>query len=433
MEGPRVLVVGQGGREHAIVCALRDSPAHPHILVAPGNAGMEEVAERVNLAAIDVPGITSWARRNSIDLAIIGPDAAVALGMADSLRAVGIDVLAPGIAGARLESSKRHAKERLQALGIPTAAFKIAETPEQAELAAEAIGYPAVLKADGLAAGKGVVIAESRAEAAGVIDSWMRRRALGDSGATLLVEQCLRGEEASLLVLTDGERWVLFPAARDYKRIEDGDAGPNTGGMGACAPARVPKPEEAIAIAKHIVDPVLSALREEGTPYRGILYVGLMLTAEGPHVLEFNARFGDPEAQVVLPLVSEDLFPLFRAAARGALPAERHATYVEHQGAAVCVILASRGYPARPEMGVPILGLEGPWPHGIRIFHAGTERRGGRWVTAGGRVVGVTARSETIDLAREAAYGAAARIRFAGMRYRKDIGRRPSVAGLGTP
>jgi phosphoribosylamine--glycine ligase len=433
MEGPRVLVVGQGGREHAIVCALHDSPAHPHILVAPGNAGMEEVAERVNLAATDVPGITTWARRNSIDLAIIGPDAAVALGMADSLRAVGIDVLAPGIAGARLESSKRHAKERLQTLGIPTAAFKIAETPEQAELAAEAIGYPAVLKADGLAAGKGVVIAESRAEAAGVIDSWMRRRALGDSGATLLVEQCLRGEEASLLVLTDGERWVLFPAARDYKRIEDGDAGPNTGGMGACAPARVPKPEEAIAIAKHIVDPVLSALREEGTPYRGVLYVGLMLTAEGPHVLEFNARFGDPEAQVVLPLVSEDLFPLFRAAARGALPAERHATYVEHQGAAVCVILASRGYPARPEMGVPILGLEGPWPHGIRIFHAGTERRGGRWVTAGGRVVGVTARSETIDLAREAAYGAAARIRFAGMRYRKDIGRRPMIAGTGAP
>jgi phosphoribosylamine--glycine ligase len=203
--------------------------------------------------------------------------------------------------------------------------------------------------------------------------------------------------------------------------------------MGACAPARVPKPEEAIAIAKHIVDPVLSALREEGTPYRGVLYVGLMLTAEGPHVLEFNARFGDPEAQVVLPLVSEDLFPLFRAAARGALPAERHATYVEHQGAAVCVILASRGYPARPEMGVPILGLEGPWPHGIRIFHAGTERRGGRWVTAGGRVVGVTARSETIDLAREAAYGAAARIRFAGMRYRKDIGRRPMIAGTGAP
>jgi phosphoribosylamine--glycine ligase len=433
MDGLRVLVVGQGGREHAIVCALHDSSAHPHVLVAPGSAGMADVAERVNLSATDVPGITSWARRNSIDLAIIGPDAAVALGIADSLRGVGIDVLAPGVAGARLESSKRHAKERLKTLGLPTAAFQVAETPEQAELAAEAIGYPAVLKADGLAAGKGVVIAESRAEAAGVIDSWMRRRALGDSGSTLVVEQCLRGEEASLLVLTDGERWVLFPPARDYKRIEDGDAGPNTGGMGACAPALMPRPDEAIAIGKRIVDPVLRALREEGTPYRGILYVGLMLTAEGPHVLEFNARFGDPEAQVVLPLLTEDPLPLFRAAARGALPVERHGTFVEHEGAAVCVILASRGYPARPETGVPILGLEGPWPHGIRIFHAGTERRGDRWVTAGGRVVGVTARSETIDRAREAAYAAAARIRFAGMRYRKDIGRRPMVAGLETP
>jgi phosphoribosylamine--glycine ligase len=433
MEGPRVLVVGQGGREHAIVCALHDSPAHPHVLVAPGSAGMEDVAERVPLAATDVAGITSWARRNSIDLAVIGPDAAVALGIADSLRAVGIDVLAPGIAGARLESSKRHAKERLRDLGLPTAAFQVATTPEEAERAADAIGYPAVLKADGLAAGKGVVVAESRAEAAAVIDAWMRRGTLGDSGATLVVEKCLRGEEASLLVLTDGERWLLFPAARDHKRLEDGDAGPNTGGMGACAPARVPPPAEAVQIATRIVDPVLRALREEGTPYRGILYVGLMLTAEGPHVLEFNARFGDPEAQVVLPLLTEDPFPLFRAAARGALPAERHATFLAHEGAAVCVILASRGYPAKPETGVPIQGLEGPWPHGINIFHAGVERRGDRWMTAGGRVVGVTARSETLERAREAAYDAAARIRFAGMRYRKDIARRPLGAGRETP
>jgi len=429
MESPRVLVVGQGGREHAIACALHDSPAHPHVLVAPGSPGMEPVAERVPLPTTDVAGITAWARRNSIDLAIIGPESSLALGIGDALRAVGIDVLAPGIAGARLEASKSHAKERLQTLGLPTARFEIAETPEDAERAADQLGYPVVLKADGLAAGKGVVIAETHEAAREAIDAMMRRRTLGDSGAVLVVEECLRGEECSLLVLTDGERWMLFPAARDHKRLEDGDRGPNTGGMGACAPARVPAPEEAIAIGRRVVDPILRALRDEGTPYRGILYVGVMLTREGPHVLEFNARFGDPEAQVVLPLLAEDPFPLFRAAARGALPAERHATFIAHEGAAVCVVLASRGYPERPEAGVPIEGLEGPWPHGISIFHAGVDRRGGRWITSGGRVVGITARAETLERAREAAYGAVARIGFAGMRYRKDIASDPLGAG----
>lgn len=421
MEGPRVLVVGQGGREHAIACALHDSPTHPHVLVAPGSPGMEAVAERVPLATTDVRGITAWARRNSIDLAIIGPESAVSLGLADDLRAVGIDVLAPGVAGGRLESSKRHAKERLLALDLPTARCVIAESPEDAERAADQLGYPVVLKADGLAAGKGVVIAESREAALEAIDLIMRRLAFGEAGSVLVVEECLRGEESSLLVLTDGERWMLFPAAKDHKRLEDGDRGPNTGGMGACAPARIPKPEDAIAIGRRIVDPVLRALREEGSPYRGILYVGLMLTPEGPQVLEFNARFGDPEAQVVLPLLAEDPFPLFRAAARGALPAERHATFIAHEGSAVCVVLASRGYPERPETGVPIEGLEGPWPHGLSIFHAGVDRRGDRWVTSGGRVVGITARSETLERAREAAYGAVARIGFPGMRYRKDI------------
>jgi len=433
MEGPRVLVVGQGGREHAIVCAMHDSPQHPQVLVAPGSPGMADVAERVALQATDVAGITAWARRNSIDLAIIGPDASVALGIADSLRAVGIDVLAPGAKGAMLESSKRHAKERLAALGLPTARSQTASTPAEAERAADSLGYPAVIKADGLAAGKGVVIADSRESAASTIDAWMRGRTLGDAGATLVVEECLRGEEASLLVLTDGERWMLFPAARDHKRLEEGDRGPNTGGMGACAPARVPTPEEAVAIGKRIVDPVLHALREEGTPYRGILYVGLMLTAEGPKVLEFNARFGDPEAQVVLPLLAEDPFPLFRAAARGELSAERHGTFIAHEGAAVCVVLASRGYPEKPETGIPIDGLEGPWPHGISIFHAGIDRRGERWVTSGGRVVGVTARSETLERAREAAYGAASRIRFGGMRYRRDIARKSVAAVNGAP
>ena len=421
MDGPRVLVVGQGGREHAIACALHDSPTHPHVVVAPGSPGMAPVAERVRFAVDDAAGLTAWARGNSIDLAVIGPESSLARGVADSLRGVGIDVLGPGVAGARLESSKRHSKERLQALGIPTARCVIADTPEAAERAADDLGYPVVLKADGLAAGKGVVIAESRERAREAIDAMMRRRLLGDAGRVLVVEECLRGVEASLLVLADGERWMLFPAARDHKRLEDGDRGPNTGGMGACSPARVPPPDEAVAIGRRVVDPILRALREEGTPYRGVLYVGLMLTQEGPSVLEFNARFGDPEAQVVLPLLAEDPFPLFRAAARGALPAERHGSFLAHEGAAVCVVLASRGYPERSETGVPIEGLEGPWPHGISIFHAGIDRRGDRWVTTGGRVVGVTARCETLERAREAAYGAVARIGLPGMRFRHDI------------
>ena len=429
MDGPRVLVVGQGGREHALVCALHDSSQHPHVLVAPGSAGMESVAERVPLGATDVAGITVWARRSSIDLVVIGPDAAVAAGLADSLRSVGIDVLGPGVKGGRVESSKRYAKELLTRLSLPTARFQVATTPEEAERAADALGYPVVIKADGLAAGKGVVIAATREEALATIDAAMRLRAFGDSGTTLVIEECLQGEEASLLVLTDGERWMLFPPARDHKRLLEGDRGPNTGGMGACAPARVPTPDEAVAIGRRIVAPVLRALREEGAEYRGILYIGLMLTQEGPQVLEFNARFGDPEAQVVLPLLAEDPYPLFRAAARGALPAERHGTFIAHEGAAVCVVLASRGYPEHPEVGEPIDGLDEPQPHGIYVFHAGVEKRSGRWVTSGGRVVCVAARAETQELAREAAYGAASRIWFDGMQVRRDIARGPAAAG----
>ena len=429
MDGARVLVVGQGGREHAIVRALHDSPEHPRLFAAPGSAGMGDMAERVPLAGSDAAGIAAWARRNSIDLVVIGPEAPLQLGLADLLRASGIATVGPGANGARLETSKRHAKELLASLGLPTARFRVAESPEAAEAALSEFDLPVVIKADGLAAGKGVVIAATRDEAVATIDAWMRRRALGDAGATLIVEECLSGEEASLLALTDGERWVLFPPARDHKRVGDGDRGPNTGGMGAFAPARAPSRDEAIAIGKKVIDPVLGFHRAGGAPYRGILYLGLMLTKDGPSVLEFNARFGDPETQAVLPLLDEDLLPLFRAAAAGSLPPERHATFVEHHGAAVCVVLASRGYPERPETGAVIEGLDGAWPHGIRVFHSGVERHGTRWVTNGGRVLGVTARAETLDRARDAAYAAVARIRFDGMHYRRDIAQPPIPIG----
>jgi phosphoribosylamine--glycine ligase len=429
VDGTRILVVGQGGREHAILRALHDSPEHPRLFAAPGSAGMADIAERVPLAGSDAAGIAAWARRNSIDLVVIGPEAPLQLGLADLLRASGIATIGPGASGARLETSKRHAKELLASLDLPTARFRVAESPEAAEAALNEFGLPVVIKADGLAAGKGVVIAATRESALATIDSWMRRHALGDAGATLIIEECLAGEESSLLALSDGERWVLFPPARDHKRVGDGDVGPNTGGMGAFAPARAPSPAEAIAIGRRVIDPVLAFQRAGGAPYRGILYLGLMLTSAGPSVLEFNARFGDPETQAVLPLLDEDILPLFRAAAAGALPPERHATFVAHHGAAVCVVLASQGYPERPETGATIEGLDQAWPHGIRVFHSGVERHGTRWVTSGGRVLGVTARAETLEHARDAAYAAVSRIRFDGMHYRRDIAQPPIPTG----
>ena len=418
---PKILVVGSGGREHALVRALHDSAEHPAVFVAPGNPGMETEATCVPIRATDLAALTGWAAREKPDLVVIGPDSAVAIGLADALAKVSVPALGPVRAAARLESSKSFAKQVLQELNLPTAPYRVAHSAAEAKRILAAATYPVVLKADGLAAGKGVVVAERESEAFEAIGAWMERGELGESGRVLLIEDYLRGEEASLLVLTDGERWMLFPPARDHKRAYDGDTGPNTGGMGACAPARVPSAQDAIAIARRIVDPLLAELRTRGILYRGILYFGLMLTPSGPMVLEINARFGDPEAQVVLPLLDEDALPLFLAAARGSLPPDRHETFVRYAGAAVCVVLAASGYPKEPHTGQVIEGLNHARPHGIRFYCAGVDRRAGRFVTSGGRVVGVTARADTLERAREAAYEAVSWIRFDGMQYRRDI------------
>jgi phosphoribosylamine--glycine ligase len=418
---PKILVVGSGGREHALVRALHDSAEHPAVFVAPGNPGMETEATRVPIRATDLAALTGWAAREKPDLVVIGPDSAVAIGLADALAKVSVPALGPVRAAARLESSKSFAKQVLQELNLPTAPYRVAHSAAEAKRILAAATYPVVLKADGLAAGKGVVVAERESEAFEAIGAWMERGELGESGRVLLIEDYLRGEEASLLVLTDGERWMLFPPARDHKRAYDGDTGPNTGGMGACAPARVPSAQDAIAIARRIVDPLLAELRTRGIKYRGILYFGLMLTPSGPMVLEINARFGDPEAQVVLPLLDEDALPLFLAAARGSLPPDRHETFVRYAGAAVCVVLAASGYPKEPHTGQVIEGLNHARPHGIRFYCAGVDRHAGRFVTSGGRVVGVTARADTLERAREAAYEAVSWIRFDGMQYRRDI------------
>jgi len=384
---------------------------------------MEPEATLVPIRATDLAGITAWAEREKPDLVVIGPDSAVAMGLADALQKRSIPVLGPVRAAGRLESSKSFAKQMLQELKLPTAPYRLAHSAAEAKRVLAGATYPIVLKADGLAAGKGVVVAERESEAFETIAAWMDRGELGESGKILVIEDFLRGEEASLLVLTDGERWMLFQPARDHKRAYDGDQGPNTGGMGANAPARVPGMEEAAAIARRVVDPLLTALRSQGIPYRGILYFGLMLTAKGPMVLEINARFGDPEAQVVLPLLEEDILPLFLAAARGSLPEDRHQTFIRHSGAAVCVVLAAPGYPGDPRTGQMIEGLSHTRPHGIRFFCAGVDRRAGRLVTSGGRVLGVTARAESVERAREAAYEAVSWIRFDGMHYRRDIAR----------
>jgi len=418
---PKILVVGSGGREHALVRALHDSAEHPAVFVAPGNPGMETEATCVPIRATDLAALTGWAAREKPDLVVIGPDSAVAIGLADALAKVSVPALGPVRAAARLESSKSFAKQVLQELNLPTAPYRVAHSAAEAKRILAAATYPVVLKADGLAAGKGVVVAERESEAFEAIGAWMERGELGESGRVLLIEDYLRGEEASLLVLTDGERWMLFPPARDHKRAYDGDTGPNTGGMGACAPARVPSAQDAIAIARRIVDPLLAELRTRGILYRGILYFGLMLTPSGPMVLEINARFGDPEAQVVLPLLDEDALPLFLAAARGSLPPDRHETFVRYAGAAVCVVLAASGYPKEPHTGQVIEGLNHARPHGIRFYCAGVDRHAGRFVTSGGRVVGVTARADTLERAREAAYEAVSWIRFDGMQYRRDI------------
>ncbi len=430
---PKLLVVGGGGREHALVRALHDSPQHPEIFAAPGNPGMENIATRVAIAASEIASLAGWAKRERPDLVVVGPDLPVALGLADTLHEAGIPVLGPRRDAARVESSKVFAKRLLQKLDIPTAGFRVAHSANEARRIILGASYPLVLKADGLAAGKGVVIARREEEAHATVEAWMERGALGEAGKTLVIEDWLEGEEASLLALTDGERWMLFPAARDHKRVGEGETGPNTGGMGAFAPALAPTHDEGIEIGRRIVDPILRDLRESGPSFRGILYLGLMLTPAGPNVLEINARFGDPEAQVVLPLMEEDPYPLFLAAARGALPSERHGTFVQHAGAAVCVVLAARGYPAATESGQVIKGLDRAFPHGIRIDFAGVDRRGSRWVTNGGRILGVTARAETLERARDAAYEAVSRIHFDGMHYRKDIAATALKSGSLTP
>ena len=414
----KVLIVGSGGREHALAWKLKQSSAIERVFCAPGNAGTEEIGENVAIAANDLPALARFAKDNRIDLTVVGPDDPLAAGMVDLFEAQGLRVFGPTKSAALLESSKIFAKELMRRKRIPTARAAIFEKEEAASAFLKESRFPIVIKADGLALGKGVIVAKDIGEAQATIDSMMKERRFGEAGARILIEECLSGPECSLHALVDGGSYRMLATARDHKRAHDGDTGPNTGGMGAFSPADNFTAEMQERFDREVMRPLLTGLSENGVTFRGLLFPGLMITADGPRVLEFNCRFGDPETQAILPRLKSDLLPLLEATIDGRL---EETTMEWDARAAVTVVLASGGYPGKYEVGQPISGLEMDRSPSVHIFHAGTRRENGKVLTAGGRVLAITALGETIALARERAYEAASQIHFDGCHYRRDI------------
>jgi phosphoribosylamine--glycine ligase len=418
----RILVVGGGGREHALVWKIAQSPLAEKVFCAPGNPGTARLAENVPIAAEEVDALTRWAVDNRIDFVVIGPEAPLVLGLADRLNASGVAVFGASAAAARLEGSKAFAKEVMAAAGIPTAGYGSFDALGPALAHARAAGGRVVVKADGLAAGKGVVVCGDLAGAEAALRSILVDRIHGAAGARVVVEELLAGPEASVIALVDGERVRVLPPAQDHKRIFDGDWGPNTGGMGAISPT--PTVDDALLaeVERLVLLPTVREMARRGTPFRGALYAGLMLTPRGPRVLEFNARLGDPETQPILMRLASDVVPALLAAAKGDLSGTALAF---DPRAAVGVVLAAEGYPGKVASGDAISGLDGPFPDDVQVFHAGTAAApGGGVVTSGGRVLTVCALGRGLDDAAARAYAAVAKIRFRGMQHRTDIGKK---------
>jgi len=413
-----ILVIGSGGREHALFWKLSESPQTERIYAIPGNPGMGEMTD---IAVTDNAAILQFAKEKDIDLVVVGPEVPLMNGLVDDLEAAGIPAFGPRANAAEIEGSKSFAKDLMKKYGIPTARYEVFAEAEAARAYIRSEGTPIVVKADGLAAGKGVVVAMTEQEALDAVDAIMENNSFGDAGERVVIEEFMEGEEASLLAFTDGTVIRPMISAQDHKRAFDGDKGPNTGGMGTYAPAPVMTPELTERAVEEILKPTISAMEKEGRAYRGCLYLGLMITADGPKVVEFNARFGDPETQVVLPLLDGDLVQIMHACADGTL-ADVPIRWKD--GAAVCVVLAAGGYPASYEKGNEIYGIGNAEKLGALVFHAGTAKKNGKIVTNGGRVLGVVGMGKDIASAVQSAYDAVDQISFKGEYHRKDIAHR---------
>jgi phosphoribosylamine---glycine ligase len=415
----KVLVLGSGGREHALVWKLRQSPRITNLYCAPGNGGIADEAECLAADLKSLSSIVGLATRLQPDLTVVGPELPLTLGVVDEFQRHGWRVFGPTQAAARLESSKSFAKEFLQRHHIPTAPFAICDSIEQVRSALSHFHTPVVVKADGLAAGKGVIIAKNKEETASVAAEMLSGKMLGEAGSRVVLEECLKGDELSFLVFSDGERVAPLVGAQDHKRVGDGDTGPNTGGMGAYSTADIVDDRMRDWLVNHIARPVVAGMKAEGTEFKGVLYCGLMMTARGPMVLEFNCRFGDPETQPILMRLESDLVDALEASIDGRVS---EGDFRWTRDASVCVVMSSGGYPGTFEQGKRIDGLDDADKiDGVKVFHAGTSKRDGLYYTAGGRVLGVTARAGDLETAVQRAYEACGKISFAGAHYRKDI------------
>ena len=420
LKAMRILVVGSGGREHALCWKIAASPLCDKLFCAPGNAGIAEVAECVPVGAEDIAGLVALAREKGIDFAVVGPEAPLVAGLADAFEAAGIPTFGPSAKAAELEGSKGFMKDIAAKYKVPTAAYRRFREPEAAKAFARSLPVPVVVKADGLAAGKGVVIAESHADADAAIDAIMRDRPFGEAGAELVVEEFLDGEELSFFALCDGSHALPLASAQDHKRVGDGDTGLNTGGMGAYSPAPVATPEIERRIMDEIVRPTVAGMAAEGRPFKGVLFAGIMVTKDGPKLIEFNVRFGDPECEVLMLRLKSDLLPALMAARDGGL---KNFDLRWHDSAAVTVVMAAKGYPGKPEAGTVIKGLDAAAKHsGAVVFHAGTKRNAaGEIVAAGGRVLAVSAVAPDVKAAQALAYRAVDAIDWPGGFCRRDI------------
>ncbi|HEY1478154.1 MAG TPA: phosphoribosylamine--glycine ligase [Chthoniobacterales bacterium] len=416
----KVLVIGSGGREHALAWKIRQSPRVEQIFIAPGNAGTANLGRNVPLKLGEVERLLNFAQQESIDLTVVGPDDVLAMGIVDLFENAGLRIFGPRKAAAQLESSKSFAKRFMLRHGIPTARFGQYESSAEAKAALEQFGFPLAVKADGLALGKGVVIAQDRSEAEAVIADMIERGRFGDAGRKIVIEEFLPGTECSIHALVDGHSYLLFPSAQDHKQLYDGNQGPNTGGMGTFSPSEKLNADLLREIREKIMDPFMRGIQKDKIPFRGLLFPGLMLTNEGPRVLEFNCRFGDPETQVLLPRLKTDLVDLIGATIDERLDAVTAEWDIR---AAVCIVMASSGYPNRYETGKRIVGLENAERmDGVAVFHAGTRQHEDRIITSGGRVLGVTAIGDTLSAAKRRAYDAVEKIEFDGSYFRRDIG-----------